>query len=230
MNALRLLMKNGSFSGIKTPTWSRFAVANADPNSRSSAISRNSIFRPSAAAALSITFLSAAYLGSRGRPINPIPPSLGTSCAANSRRFSTSWAPRKLTPLTLPPGRLRLATKPSLTGSLAVLNTMGMVAVDALAKIAAQLLPPVSKTVTGRLTSSTAIAGSCSSRPAAQRYSILTLWPSTKPSSLDPGDQLPQDANSHRRTVLATFPRQGLPAADRARQFPTPPHHPRPTG
>src|SRR4029453_7564286 len=30
---------------------------------------------------------SAAYLGSRGRPINPIMTCFGTSCAANSRRF-----------------------------------------------------------------------------------------------------------------------------------------------
>ena len=50
--------------------------------------------------------------------------------------------------MTLPPGRLRLATKPSLTGSLAVVNTMGIVAVAALAEMVAQRLPPVSKTAT----------------------------------------------------------------------------------
>src|SRR5262249_39892515 len=52
---------------------------------------------------------------------------------------------------------------------------MGIVAVAALAEIVDQMLPPVSKTATGRLTSSTAIAGNCSSRPAAQRYSIATV-------------------------------------------------------
>src|SRR5262245_21064470 len=49
MSALRWLLNNGSFTGIKTPTCSRFAVANADSSSRSSAISRNRIFRRSAA-------------------------------------------------------------------------------------------------------------------------------------------------------------------------------------
>ena len=88
--------------------------------------------------------------------------------------------------MTLPPGRLRLATKLSLTGSLAVVNTMGIVAVAALAEIVDQRLPPVTKTATWTVDQITAIAGNCSSRPAAQRYSIVTFWPSTKPSSLRP--------------------------------------------
>ena len=40
---------------------------------------------------------------------------------------------RKLTPVTLPPGRLRLATRPSRTGSIPLTNTIGTVVVAAFA-------------------------------------------------------------------------------------------------
>ena len=46
---------------------------------------------------------------------------------------------KKLTPVTLPPGRLRLATRPSLTGSLPVAKTIGIVVVAALAAIAEEV-------------------------------------------------------------------------------------------
>src|SRR5262249_40628615 len=39
---------------------------------------------------------------------------------------------KKLMPVTLPPGRARLATRPILTGSWATMNTMGIVVVAAL--------------------------------------------------------------------------------------------------
>ena len=57
--------------------------------------------------------------------------------------FSRSTSvPKKLTPVTLPPGRLRLATKPALTGSPPIVKTIGIVVVAALAaKI--ELPPPV---------------------------------------------------------------------------------------
>ena len=48
----------------------------------------------------------------------------------------TSWT-KKLTPVALPPGRARLATRPSLTGSSPTPKTIGIVAVAALAAIAA---------------------------------------------------------------------------------------------
>ena len=45
-------------------------------------------------------------------------------------------------PVTLPPGRLRLPTKPALTGSEAVVNTVGIVSVAAIAaRIATSLAP-----------------------------------------------------------------------------------------
>ena len=46
---------------------------------------------------------------------------------------------KKFTPVTLPPGRLRLATRPDLTGSAPTAKTIGIVAVAALAASAAAL-------------------------------------------------------------------------------------------
>ena len=59
----------------------------------------------------------------------------------NSRKspscFAASSTEMKLTPVTLPPGRLRLATRPTLTGSPPVAKTIGTVVVAALAASAA---------------------------------------------------------------------------------------------
>ena len=53
-------------------------------------------------------------------------------------------------PVTLPPGRPRLATRPNLTGSLPLLKTMGIVVVAIFAASAAGVLPGVAMTVTRR--------------------------------------------------------------------------------
>ena len=58
---------------------------------------------------------------------------LGTSWRSSSSRFAPNTPPKKLTPVTLPPGRLRLATRPCLTGSPPVAKTIGTVVVAALA-------------------------------------------------------------------------------------------------
>src|SRR5262249_46890428 len=50
-----------------------------------------------------------------------------------------------LTPVALPPGRLRLATRPTLTGSSPVVKTIGTVVVAALAA-RAEMVPPVAPT------------------------------------------------------------------------------------
>ena len=57
----------------------------------------------------------------------------GTSSRRSSSRFAANSALKKLTPVRLPPGRARLATRPSLTGSSATMKTMGIVVVAALA-------------------------------------------------------------------------------------------------
>jgi hypothetical protein len=58
------------------------------------------------------------------------------------------------TPVALPPGRLRLATMPSWTGSPAVINTMGIVVVAAFAASAGGGPPAVTMTATRRRTRS----------------------------------------------------------------------------
>jgi hypothetical protein len=81
---------------------------------------------------------------------------VGTSSRNSSSRFAPSRAAKKLTPVTFPPGRLRLVTRPSLTGSLPVAKTIGTVVVTALAARAARTFPTI--TATGRRAKSVARA------------------------------------------------------------------------
>ena len=60
---------------------------------------------------------------------------VGTSSCSTSSRFGATSTPNWVTPVTLPPGRLRLATSPIWTGSLPVSNTIGIVVVAAFAAI-----------------------------------------------------------------------------------------------
>ena len=62
---------------------------------------------------------------------------VGTNSCSSSSRFGANSAFKLLTPVRLPPGRLRLATRPSFTGSKPTRNTIGMVVVAALAATAA---------------------------------------------------------------------------------------------
>src|SRR5262249_18604454 len=66
---------------------------------------------------------------------------LGFSSRSSWMRLGPSWLLMKLMPVTLPPGRLRLATRPYSTGSLPLANTIGMLAVAALAASAETTLP-----------------------------------------------------------------------------------------
>ena len=61
----------------------------------------------------------------------------GDELAQDLQPFGSQKPGTKLMPVTLPPGRLRLATSPSTTGSLPVANTIGTVMVAALAASAA---------------------------------------------------------------------------------------------
>src|SRR5262245_27452633 len=58
---------------------------------------------------------------------------VGTSSRSTSSCFGASSTVRVATPVRLPPGRLRLATSPSATGSPAVTKTIGIVVVAAFA-------------------------------------------------------------------------------------------------
>ena len=66
---------------------------------------------------------------------------VGTSSRSSSSRFGPSSVFKFATPVTLPPGRARLATSPATTGSDPIWKTMGIVAVAAFAASAAGVLP-----------------------------------------------------------------------------------------
>ena len=65
-----------------------------------------------------------------------------------SRLFAVTSELKKLMPVALPPGRDRLATRPCLTGSSPILNTIGIVVVVAFAASAAGVLSSVTTTFT----------------------------------------------------------------------------------
>src|SRR5262249_176890 len=82
------------------------------------------------------------------------------ACGASSRnspsRFAVSATLRVMTPVALPPGRLRLATRPSAMGSEPVPKTIGIIEVAALAASAPAVLWGVAITATCRRTRSAA--------------------------------------------------------------------------
>ena len=84
---------------------------------------------------------------------------LGTNSPKSPRRFGINSEDNRVAPVTLPPGRLRLATRPSLTGSAPVWNTIGIVAVAAFAASAGAEPRQAAITATGRRTSSAARTG-----------------------------------------------------------------------
>src|SRR5215467_2236882 len=109
-------------------------------------------------------------------------PRPGTTSRKSPRRLPTrsgTWFDR---PVTLPPGRARLATRPVLTGSPVAAKTMGMTDVACLAA-KTMPVPDVTITSTLRWTNSAAISAARSVRPSVQRYSTAIVRPSIKPSS-----------------------------------------------
>jgi len=58
---------------------------------------------------------------------------MGTNSCTSSNCFVVDKPPINVVPVTLPPGRLKLATKPTWTGSTPMTKTTGMVEVAALA-------------------------------------------------------------------------------------------------
>ena len=78
----------------------------------------------------------------------------GMSSVTSCNRFAITSPLMLVMPVMLPPGRARLATRPSLTGSSPTPKTIGIVVVAALAASAAAPLPGVAMTSTRRRTSS----------------------------------------------------------------------------
>jgi hypothetical protein len=90
-----------------------------------------------------------------------------------------------LSPVTLPPGRLSVWTRPTSTGSSPMTNTIGIVVVAAFAASAAGSVD-VTITATRRPMRSAASPGSRSNWPRAHLASIAALLPSTRPASCKP--------------------------------------------
>jgi hypothetical protein len=73
---------------------------------------------------------------------------VGTSSRSTCNRLGSSKMTKSVTPVALPLGLLRLATRPSLTGSSPVANTIGIDAVAAFAARAENAAPAVTRTAT----------------------------------------------------------------------------------
>jgi hypothetical protein len=114
----------------------------------------------------------------------------------------------KITPVKLAPGRLRLATSPSRTGSVPVANTTGTVVATAFAANAPAVLATI--TAACRSIRSVTKAGSRSLRPSAQRCSITTLRPSTKPASVRPRRNAARMCSNDIDGVLRRKPTTGM--------------------
>ena len=103
---------------------------------------------------------------------SPTRASLGTASLSTSSLLVFSSGDKLEIPVTLPPGRARLATKPAPTGSPAFVITMGMVVVALLAANAAGVAVTTIRS-TLRRTKSAASSGRRSSFSALQ---IGTRW------------------------------------------------------
>jgi hypothetical protein len=103
------------------------------------------------------------------------PNGLGHQVVQEPSRLATNSEVKVLMPVALPPGRARLPTKPSLTGSSATPKMIGIVVVAALAASDGGLLPGVAITATRRRTRSAISDGRRSYWPASQWYSTVTF-------------------------------------------------------
>src|SRR6266700_2502086 len=75
---------------------------------------------------------------------------VGINSRTSSSRFGPTSTFKFVTPVRLPPGRFKLATSPTSTGSTATANTIGIAAVAACAASAEAVPPPATITVTDR--------------------------------------------------------------------------------
>ena len=126
---------------------------------------------------------------------SPTRASFGTASLSISSLFVFSSTAKLDSPVTLPPGRARLATRPSPTGSAAFVITMGMVVVAFFAANAAG--PPVTTIrSTLRRTRSAASSGRRSGFCSPNRYSMVIFFPSIHPSLLS------SCRNASKRTAL----------------------------
>ena len=109
------------------------------------------------------------------------------------------------TPVTLPPGRPRLATRPAATGSRFPYTTIGIVVVAALAARAAAV-PTVTIASTRDSTSSRASRGSAATSPPAKRCSSTRFTPTVYPRSAIARGMPPANRSSETAAVGRRMP------------------------
>src|SRR4029450_6922919 len=114
---------------------------------------------------------------------SPTRASWGTASLSISNLFVISSVAKLDMPVTLPPGRARLATRPAPTGSEDVVTTMGIVVVALLAANPSTV-PPTTIRSTFRRTKSPVSSGRRSRFCSANRYSMVIFFPSIQPSLL----------------------------------------------
>ena len=142
---------------------------------------------------------------------SPTRASLGTASLSISSLLVFSSGAKLESPVTLPPGRARLATKPAPTGSPAFAITMGMVVVALLAANAAGV-PETTIRSTLRRTKSAASSGRRSGFCSANRYSMVIFFPSIHPSLLSScrnastRTALPEAVLASRKPMRKIFP------------------------
>src|SRR6516162_2818975 len=166
-------------------------------------------------------------IASRRRP--------GTTSRNGASRLPARSAAWKASPVTLPPGRARLATKPMPTGSSTSAKTMGTA--DDACFAASAAFPPVTMTCTLSRANSAASSAERSARPSAQGYWIATVRPvgpakfvqplheSRSPRRPGGGASRPQiaDGREFRRLLRARRERPRCHAAEQRDEL-APPH------
>ena len=138
--------------------------------------------RPARSAADCSPFVIVPGPGTDGSRMNATRWSFGKRSFSSSSCLGAISPARFAMPVTLPPGRPRLATAPLPTGSETSVNTMGMMEVAAFAA-SVPGVALVTITSTFSATSSAASAGMRSLRLSACRYSMTRFLPSTQPSA-----------------------------------------------
>src|SRR6266581_3148695 len=111
--------------------------------------------------------------------------SSGAMSLSNSTHLPVIEDSKLVNPVTLPPGRAKLATKPSPTGSDIDTNTIGMLRVCP-SRVATTGLEWATITSGRNSTSSLANFHTSTGSSGAQRYSIPRLLPSSHPSPRSP--------------------------------------------
>src|SRR5262249_33929733 len=159
-----------------------------------------------------------------GNRRSPTRASLGTASLSISSLLVISSGAKLAFPVTLPPGRARLATKPNPTGSPTFVITMGIVVVALLAANADGPVPTTNKSTLRRTKS---VASSCrrSDFCSANLYSMAIFFPSIHPNLLiscrngSTRVAIPEPVLSSRKPMRKIFPgccaSANVPAAKR---------------